>query len=265
MFKRILPLILVLVLCLSLAACDTGSKKEIVGDWLSFGPTRFVFNADGTGTYYFYDIEEELTWKYDKDLSVYVVATNGQNVNATVKTDGETQYLSCAGIKHYAPDVFAQKVPARLEAARQEMAETVYGSKLELGEEYPGGNITAKFDLKIEEGAMWLYVEVRNNGTTPLTVNDFFSEACPVYAGYKISYFTGDGWSKSVGGALVPTEFVGGQESIEPGQTGTVRMNLVARAQMLYERYGAVLGYVTCSVGNSSEDFYLDFSDYTPN
>ena len=98
----------------------------------------------------------------------------------------------------------------------------------------------------------------------PLRPRILEAKPSPLYVGYKLSYFNDSDWTKSVGGSDLSPEFTDGLQAIEPGSSGTVRLKLFRRGQVLFDRYGAILGYVTCSIGTTAEDFYIDLGDYTP-
>lgn len=260
--KRILLMLLVAVMCLSLAACSGGSaKKEIVGEWKSIEGFNFIFHEDGTGELQNRGSSSKFTWKYDKELSVYVVAAH-VNMNVALVQEGETKYIKCSGIKCYTPEVYISKLPAYFEKGKQEFSELVKDfDKMELGEEYSAENISVKFDLKIKNGSLWLLADITNKGNEVITLDNYGSEYCPIYAGYGIEYYAYGEWRQSIGGFGLTTVFDGDITSIEPGKSGIIKTEIVKNAQYIKDTYGMIMGYVSCSVGNNEENGYIEFAD----
>ena len=104
--KKIFALLLVAILCFSLASCGNKAEKEIVGEWKCenfFSRVAVAeFYKDGTGTLTNFsssDTTEDFTWKYDKDLSSYtIVLESGEVVNTPIKTDDNgARYIKILG------------------------------------------------------------------------------------------------------------------------------------------------------------------------
>ena len=75
--KKTISLLLALVLCLSLCACDTlsGAEKAVIGAWIMDGEYDvFVFSEDGKVVV---RETEEYDWWYDKDAGRYCISFYG--------------------------------------------------------------------------------------------------------------------------------------------------------------------------------------------
>jgi signal peptidase I len=92
--KKIISMVLLLVMCLGLAACDydgegkTDSKtnrgREIVGEWTEFTYGYSVaFRVGGTGRD---NSGGSFTWKYDEDLKYYTIAVQTEEGVSTFDT-----------------------------------------------------------------------------------------------------------------------------------------------------------------------------------
>ena len=135
--KKAISLLLALVLCLSLCACEGGNDtpettpnaenettphfeekevteepeigKEILGEWYSVKSTAIItltFNEDGTGVHNLEGAETAFTWKYDEELNCYTIAL-GAVISATVENvDGIEQLIIgdsyCVRAEYYA-------------------------------------------------------------------------------------------------------------------------------------------------------------------
>ena len=261
--KKLVALILITLLCLCSVACgDNGIENtEIVGEWFSLAGINYTFLDDGTGELCIKGSTSDFTWKYDKDLSTYVIASSVGNLNASVKTDGDLQYLQCGGTKFYTKEIFQQKLPALLEEAEQKFAKDVSEfTKIELGKEYIADNISVRFDLRMENGVLWLCSEITNKGSQTITLENYGSDYCPVYTGFRIEYFAGE-WSKSIGGFGLTVVFDGEIQSIAPGQTGVIKTQIAKKGQWIKDQFGTIIGYISCSVGTEVENKYISFAD----
>lgn len=269
--KKIFALVLAILMTFSLVACgdsanSTPSKEdtEILGEWKSFDETVFKFESDGKGELNTSGTRSDFTWKYDPELSVYVIAISiAGNINASFKTEDGVKYLSISGKKHYSPEVFAQMLPSKINEAEQVLADRLKNrQKAELGKEYVADPISVRFDLTIEDGDLWLCANVTNNGTTPITLEQYGTDACPVSTGYGIEYYRGSEYfAKSIGGFNLTILLEAENDAIAPGKTGVFKTRLAQKAQWIIDTYGAMIGYVSCSVGNNSENEYILFSD----
>ena len=266
--KKMTAAFLVLVMCLGLCACRGGGEgaaqkpgKEILGQWKSLNAMSLEFKENGSGIQCFRGKESEFTWKYDEELSVYVLALTGGNFNATLKEEDGTIYLAASGEKFYTPEAFQSKLPAYMEQARTKVAEeTSSREKYEFGKVYSTENISVTFDLKMEDG-LWLYASITNNGNESITLENYGSDYCPIYYGYRVSYYSMGQWGGSLGGVGLTPVFEGDIQSIEPGQSGIIKTKLCDDLQYVIDYYGELIGYVSCDVGSWEENGYLDFSD----
>ena len=115
--KKIMVMLLAVIMCFAFVACDIGSsndsdvenaKKEIIGEWkyLESGGviySSFIFNEDGTGTVVSKvdDMEMPMTWKYDSDLSSYIVCF-GQLLGFHIELDENgLEYIGVGEIRFY--------------------------------------------------------------------------------------------------------------------------------------------------------------------
>lgn len=101
--KNFFALLLLSVMCFSLVACGNKARKEIVGEWkcsdfIGSGERSIIFNKDGTGTTDIFGGERDFKWKYDKDLSLHIIAfEDSQLANVTIKTDDNGRYIYVNG------------------------------------------------------------------------------------------------------------------------------------------------------------------------
>ncbi len=135
--KKIIVLFLVAVMCLSLVACGNNADKEntgnnaetnntqisdkkaeaekaIIGTWKRDNESVHLqhivtFNENHTGLYYHSQLkkEGEITWKYDEELSCYIIAGSSEAAGFGtffMKNDGNTTYLEVGGQKFYRQD-----------------------------------------------------------------------------------------------------------------------------------------------------------------
>lgn len=113
--KKILAWLLIVVMCFALVACNSNSgsnsdiekaRNEIVGKWetTELNGLSITFNEDGTGTYY----DNQTTWKYDIDLSCYIVCVCSGSVSNMMmciddikKDDNGAYYIEFGTVKVY--------------------------------------------------------------------------------------------------------------------------------------------------------------------
>ncbi len=135
--KKIITIVLVVVMCLSFVACGNNAKedtadnnaetnntqvsdkkaeaeKAVIGTWKRDDESIHLqhivtFNENHSGTFYYAQLEKEgqITWKYDEELSCYMIASPSDVANFGaffMKNDGETDYLEYYGTKYYRQD-----------------------------------------------------------------------------------------------------------------------------------------------------------------
>ena len=100
--KKTLILLLAILLCLSLLACDSQNKgTEIIGSWKK-GPWIMIFHEDGTGT----DPDgEALSWSYNREKDRYVVvfsAHSSYTFELLIETDADgEEFITIKGADYY--------------------------------------------------------------------------------------------------------------------------------------------------------------------
>jgi hypothetical protein len=138
--KKLIALLLIVIMCLSLVACGNNAEKDsvsnkesvsssdetgntqadnqkaeaeqaIIGTWKREDSSQYrrhilTFNEDNTGTFYNASLEKEgqITWKYDAELSCYIIASPSDVVGVGalfLKNDGQTSYLEMTNEKYY--------------------------------------------------------------------------------------------------------------------------------------------------------------------
>ena len=122
--KKIIALLLLAVICFSFMACGgkenkkenpdvdnaeiTENSKAIVGEWKrKTGSDVFVLNENGTGNVNVEGLQFEIKWKYDKELSCYIIAFDSGQLYCiySIQTNGEgVRYISLEGYKFYYQD-----------------------------------------------------------------------------------------------------------------------------------------------------------------
>ena len=126
--KKIISLLLIFTICLSFVACGNNSEKEktdnteetkinqndkknkeaeqaIIGEWIHDDDTIAIFNNDNTAIVKNSngEITNELRWKYDEELDLYIVVFPYQNpelFGITIENENGMKYIDL-GSKFY--------------------------------------------------------------------------------------------------------------------------------------------------------------------
>ena len=261
--KKALSLVLALVLCLSLCACGAGNNETaIVGVWRSVTmDLEAVFDEDGTGWIEGDRVKMNFTWKFDKELNCYMVATS-QTFSSNIQTEGDAEYILLTGNKLYRAEHYEQGLSNTIENQRRKIEELAEGKvKLELDVPYDFGNgvIVTYTDIVRCDGVedscrLEVTVEIENNahdnGNGPILPSERDAVAYLYHVGKtggSNSFYWSDG--ESIG--LTPTE------------TGVYTGTLIYFDKKItdtIEKYGVVMGIVYFEM--NGVEYYVDLSEY---
>ena len=261
--KKAISLLLGLVMCLSLCACGGGNNnKAIVGEWKAVScDASAVFNEDGSGELSGSFLSSgNFTWKYDKELKCYVVASS-QSMNITVKTVNEVEYISLGGIQFFRVENYDHAIQITVNDRKGEIAKLIEGkTKLEFGVAYDLGNdASVVFNaIPTREGELFnlvLEAAVTNNGTSEL---EHITGLIPSYTARYYLYDAPNG-TTSNGGAV----FGSGQNNVPANETVILSSPLMTKKIQDVEKaldvFGEVVG-VLCFEMNGTE-YYIDYSE----
>ena len=124
--KKAFSLILALVLCLSLCACDTpsGAEKAVIGAWIMDGEYDvFVFSEDGKVVV---RETEEYDWWYDKDAGRYCISFYGLTYTFVIEENEKGRYFDVDGerlyyVENYDPEAMEAEKIASIKEGKTEL------------------------------------------------------------------------------------------------------------------------------------------------
>ncbi len=187
--KKTLALLLAMIMCLPLAACSSNEKEDnliqtnenetngdgetvnvLVGEWKSptqsvSGLASIVFNNDGTGTWG----DSDFSWKYDDELSVYMMALESGSTQSFVidTTENIVRSICPDGNRYYYITDYDAGSQIEYQKVYQKILDKLNDfTKIEIGQpmDIPTLSMTMTFtDVHIREGVLYLDCALKNN------------------------------------------------------------------------------------------------------
>lgn len=275
--KQVLSLFLTLTLCVSLFACrsvnssnnqdnthessqTTGSEghgsmadytNAIVGEWKAFeGNQSILFVEDGTGKWN----DESFTWKYDTDLSCYVIATSTIQTTS-IKVEDDNKYLTLSDIKYYTPSHFQILLETFHQDHDNEIAQILNGmTKLEVGKQLKSDSpsLSSVFSgVSWENSNILISFEVTNNSPS-------------WHDGVLLEYCQWNGFCFTDYGKTPVGMSMWSVTRIDTGETMPVTYYMSisgpGNIQTAIDLYGELIGIIYFEYNGTT--YYIDFSDY---
>lgn len=275
--KQVLSLFLTLTLCVSLFACrsvnssndqdnthessqTTGSgghgsmadyTNAIVGEWNAFeGNQSILFVEDGTGKWN----DESFTWKYDTDLSCYVIATSTIQTTS-IKVEDDDKYLTLSDINYYNPSHFQILLENHYRDNTNEVRQTVNSmTKLEPGMQINSNSLslTATFiGVSWDNKHIRIYFNITNDGSQ-------------MHTGGFLIQLPWDGFCYTDFGKTAVKMLCHEVVPIETGETKQIAyyasIPKPSDIQKTLDIYGEVIGIIYFEHNNTT--YYIDLSEY---